>query len=294
MGTGRRVSEEVAMVEWANLVVSILFSVVAAYWAFFKWTAEREKDRQTREEQLGKERQAREDQLDKERREREQELERERKRLAALYVNPFLLACEELQSRLYNILGLGGLSVLKARYPDGGYAEEILYLVAQYFAWELCLYRYTPYAQDREVIRLTETIRQDFATDEQGVGAFCFFRPEQRNLGRLLQDRVAGTLGSEFDVISLYAFKEKLASTQFLGSPAIQLTLDALKETKFMAQHPNVRKRLAKIQNHLVELLEYIELREGITFFLPPEGQDKRNRANQVPPTNRTEARDEA
>jgi hypothetical protein len=35
-------------------------------------------------------------------------------------------ACEDLQSRIYNILELGGLRTLRKRYPDGAYAEEIL------------------------------------------------------------------------------------------------------------------------------------------------------------------------
>jgi len=106
------------MVEWAKFVVSVIASGVAAYWAFSKWTAEREKERL-----------AREGQLDQERKDCENERERERKQFAALYVNPFLLACEDLQSRLYNVLERKGLSALKKRYPDGNYAEETLYLV---------------------------------------------------------------------------------------------------------------------------------------------------------------------
>jgi hypothetical protein len=56
--------------------------------------------------------------------EREQERTNERARLAALYVNPFLSACEDLQSRIYNILERGGLRTLRKRYPDGAYAEK--------------------------------------------------------------------------------------------------------------------------------------------------------------------------
>lgn len=275
-------SKEAAMVEWAKFVASVIASVVAACWAFSKWIAEREKERR-----------ARTDQHDQERNDRINERERERKRFAALYVNPFLLACEELQSRLYNILERKGLSALKKRYPDGDYSEETLYLIAQYFAWEHCLYRYTRYAQDPEVILLTESIRKVFATDELGVRAFCFYRPEQRSLGRLLLERAGG----EFDVISFHTFKGRLASMQFGESPAIQQTLSVLKECESMeeldSKDPNVRKRLAKIQSFLVTLLAQIERKEQITFFFPDDGS-QRLTAKEIPPSKPTEAGDKA
>ena len=56
----------------------------------------------------------------------EQSLERdkERARVTALYVNPFLSACEDLQSRIYKIIELQGLIKLRERYPDGAYAKR--------------------------------------------------------------------------------------------------------------------------------------------------------------------------
>src|SRR5829696_709026 len=72
-------------IEW-ELIVTSLTALGAAGWAIVKWTGERRKDR-----------------LDEE------------KRLASLYVNPFLFACEELQSRLYNVLCRGGLVPLRKR-----------------------------------------------------------------------------------------------------------------------------------------------------------------------------------
>lgn len=67
-------------VELAGLLLTLLTAVGAGSWAVWTWRAQRRKDR-----------------------------EEELKRLASLYVMPFLLACEDLQSRLYNILCLGGL-----------------------------------------------------------------------------------------------------------------------------------------------------------------------------------------
>src|SRR5262245_62037220 len=107
-----------------------LISVAMGLWAVWTWAESQEQERQTR-----------------------------RDRLAALYVNPFMSACEDLQSRIYSILELGGLRVLRKRYPDGAYAEETLYLIVRYFGWAATLSRYSPYSQDPVVFRLSEAVR---------------------------------------------------------------------------------------------------------------------------------------
>ena len=81
------------------------------------------------------------------------ERERERARITALYVNPFLSACEDLQSRIYKIIELEGLSKLRERYPDGSYAEETLYLIVRFFGWLAAVSRYGPYTQDASMIK---------------------------------------------------------------------------------------------------------------------------------------------
>src|SRR5262249_8995610 len=107
-----------------------LIPVVMGLWAIWTWSQEREQERMT-----------------------------QRARLAALYVNPFLSACEDLQSRIYHILELDGLPTLKKRYPDQTYAEETLYLIVRYFGWAAAMHRYSPYAQDPVVTRLAEAVR---------------------------------------------------------------------------------------------------------------------------------------
>jgi hypothetical protein len=72
-----------------------IIPIGTAIWAFWKWSAEREQHRI-----------------------------REQARISVLYINPFLSACEDLESRIYNILELEGLRSLRKRYPDHGYAEE--------------------------------------------------------------------------------------------------------------------------------------------------------------------------
>src|SRR5919106_7043239 len=153
---------------------------------------------------------------------REQERQKERTRLAALYVNPFLSACEDLQSRIYNILELGGLRALRQRYPDGAYAAETLYLIVRYFGWETVVLRYGPYTQDPVVTRLAEAVRRVFATSDAAlpVGPFNFFHPEQKALGKMVMQRMGGQYGVEFDTISYYEFKEPLASPPLASSEA--------------------------------------------------------------------------
>jgi hypothetical protein len=201
-------------------------------------------------------------------REQEQERLTERSRLAALYVNPFMSACEDLQSRIYSILELGGLRRLRERYPDGAYAEETLYLIVRYFGWAATLSRYSPYSQDPVVIRLSEAVRDTFATTVAGfpVGAFNFFHPEQKALGKVVMSRIPGQHGIELDTISSYKFKERLTRPALSNSPSVQQTLEVLRNAKD-AEHLPGRSRLEKAQHHLVDLLHYLEDKEGYRLF---------------------------
>jgi len=200
--------------------------------------------------------------------EQEQERTNERARLAALYVNPFLSACEDLQSRIYNILELDGLGTLQKRYPDGAYAEETLYLIVRYFGWAAAMNRYSPYAQDPVVTRLAEAVRKAFATVDAEflVGPFNFFHPEQNALGKLVMSRMEGQHGIELDTISSYEFKERLASPPLSDSQAVHQSLEALRTTED-AKSLLGRNRLETAQHYLVDLLHYLEGKEGYSLF---------------------------
>ena len=200
--------------------------------------------------------------------EREREHQKERTRLAALYVNPFLSACEDLQSRIYHVLELGGIRALRQRYPDGAYAAETLYLIVRYFGWETVVLRYGPYTQDPVVTRHAEAVRRVFATSDAGlpVGPFNFFHPEQKALGKMVMQRMGGQYGVEFDTISYYEFKERLASPPLATSEAVQQSLEALRNTEDGGDLPG-RERLGQAQHHLVDLLRYLEDKEGYRLF---------------------------
>lgn len=219
----------------SDLVFKVVAAGVAAYWAFFKWGSEREKDRKLR---------------------------------SALYLNPYLFACEELQSRIWNILDNKGLSVLRGpdkEKPDLSYVDETLYLIAQYFGWQHCIYRYYPH--DANMMKLALRIRDTFATDEYGTEAFCFFRPEQRFLGQMIMQRSSGEFGGEFDVMAFEDFKQKLDS-DFAQHPPVQKTRKKLKAAESVGSLGlEARVRLATIQNDLVDLLNHIEKKEHVLFF---------------------------
>lgn len=217
-----------------------LISVAMGLWAVWTWAEAQEQERLTR-----------------------------RDRLAALYVNPFMSACEDLQSRIYSILELGRLRTLRKRYPDGAYAEETLYLIVRYFGWAATLSRYSPYSKDPVVFRLVEAVRDAFATTGPGfsVGAFNFFHPEQKALGKVAMSRTPGQHGHELDSISSYEFRERLTLPALANSQSVQQSLQALREAQGADDLPG-RHRLETAQHHLVDLLNYLEEREGYRLFM--------------------------
>ncbi len=192
---------------------------------------------------------------------------KEHARVTALYVQPLLSASEDLHSRIYRILEPGGLRILRKRYPDGSYADETLYLMARYFAWMWTAERHgtTTYTEDSEVMRLTSAVCSAFASASsvQQVGPFNFFHPEQKALGELVLTRFDGPYGVEFDTISFYQFKKLLESPSLSDSEAVKETLEALRSADD-AGHLLGRDRLAEAQNHLVDLIGYIDAKEGL------------------------------
>jgi hypothetical protein len=187
----------------------------------------------------------------------------ERNRLAALYVNPFLFACEDLQSRLYNILCNRGLGPLREQYPTGRHAVEVLYLIARYFAYEELLLRYSQYGIDKNVLRYIRQIREAFSTDKIKDKDWRIFRPQQNALGRFVQAGRKGEYGDEPDSISLWEFEKGFAAVA-LQDERLRQAHNSLRDLKGINNmHRNTYKRLARIQARLVALLNYLEAEES-------------------------------
>jgi hypothetical protein len=161
--------------------------------------------------------------------------ERERARISALYVNPFISACEDLQSRIYKMLELDGLPLLQERYPDGSHAEETLYLIVRFFGWLATVNRYGPYTQDPTAVGYGTSVRRAFATSRPGhpVGPFNFFLAEQKALGKMVMHTMEGEYGQEMDTISYYEFRDVVNSPHRMPeSSAVQQTLEALRKAE--------------------------------------------------------------
>ena len=197
------------------------------------------------------------------------EREKERQRITALYVNPFLSACEDLQSRIYKLLELDGLPALRDRYPDGSYAEETLYLLVRFFGWLTAVNRYGPYTQDPVVMRMAMAVRRSFATSKTGysIGAFNFLPAEQKALGKMVMHSLEGEYGHEMDTMSYYEFRDLVRSSERMPeSVAVTQSLETLR-TANTADDIGGRERLAEAQHHLVDLLSYLEEKEGYSLF---------------------------
>jgi len=88
----------------------------------------------------------------------------------------------------------------------------------------------------------------------------------QNALGKLLITRFDGPYGVEFDTISSYEFEKLLASPPLSDSEAVKETLEALRSADDATTLPG-RDRLMAVQNHLVDLLGYIEGEMGYSVF---------------------------
>ncbi|HAM51959.1 MAG TPA: hypothetical protein DCP92_15200 [Nitrospiraceae bacterium] len=232
-------------------ILYVLSALAAAVWSVWTWSEEQQKERQLR---------------------RDQE--------AALYVNSFLLALEELQSRLYSILEEDELTCYKKEYPDqyefgSPAAIEILYRLSQYFGWGHRTFRYGPYTMDSRVIELGRKIGETLESRSKFPGdAFRFSVDERVSLGNAVVRRLgeATAILPIFESIPLYQFEKELSDEQSKHAPlyqskAVRCTLTAIDR----ADQPEAlegHERLAVLQNLLVELLAYLESKEGFRISI--------------------------
>ena len=205
----------------------------------------------------------------------------ERRRQAALRVQSFLFSAEDLQSRLYG--------VLEHRDPENprAFAEETVYLIAQYFGWERSMLRRGAYARDRKTVRLVKAIRDAFATEtldpEMRVS-----RPAQAAIAELMLKRVQGHFGTELETITFLEFVAAIrprvpapgGAAALIGRPlsrgprqaalahvaSLRKAIDTLEAATSPGAVPGAQ-RLARIQTRLVALLTHLEKKERVSLF---------------------------
>ena len=227
-------------------VLSVLSALAAAVWSVWTWSGEQQKERQLK-----------------------RDLE------ATLYVNAFIQVIEELQSRLYSILEEDELAFYKKEYPEqyemgSPAAIEMLHCLGHYFGWAIRTYRYGPYTKDPRVIELTREIGKTLENRSKFPGdAFRFSLDERASLGAAVLQRVgeARAVLPVFESIPLSQFEAEINDSQskhvpLFKSRAVRCTLTAIDK----ADRPEAlegHERLAVLQNLLVDLLAYLESREG-------------------------------
>jgi hypothetical protein len=240
-----------------TLILSILSAATAAVWSIWTWREEQEKQRQIR---------------------RDQE--------SAIFVNSFIQALEELQARLYGVLERDDLTFYKKEHPEqyefgSLFAIEILYRLSKYFGWTYRSFRYGPYTKDAAVIALVRKMGETLENRSRFEGdAFRFTYEERVALGEAVVRRSGDVIGAIpiFESITLFHFMEEMRDEKskralLYRSRPVRRTLTAVDQ----ADHPEALEgadRLAVLQNLLVDLLTYLEDREGFSVV-----SEKRRRA---------------
>ncbi len=233
--------------EFAIILIS---TIGTAVWTVLTWTDQQEKERNSEQEQID-----------------------------ALYINPFLLATEELQALLYSILVEGEIEFFRREISHEGdkqdeitYYEalEVLYVIIKYFGWSWYLYRYSSYTQDKTAIELTRNVSETFADRQKfGQDAFRFTFTKQRSLGQMFVRRLSETNSPypEFKATPLYQFLEEIIESKNQNAPlyqSITKTIETIRRATSVEDLTG-RERLIEVQNELVDLLNYIELKEGFS-----------------------------
>lgn len=231
-------------------MLTILSALAAAVWTVWTWSEEQQKERQSK---------------------RDQE--------AALYVNSFLSALEELQSRLYGMLEEDELAFYKQEYPDqyelgSPAAIEIIYRLSQYFGWTRCIYRYGPYTKDPRVMELIRAMAKTLQSRGFAGDAFRFSADERISLGAAVVRQVGEITAvlPLFESIPFYQFEQELSDEQSKHAPlyqskAVRCTLAAIDRAD-KAEDLEGYERLAVVQNLIVDLLAYLESREGFSVAI--------------------------
>lgn len=234
--------------DWVGVLITLVATVGAAGWAVWTWASQRKADRL-----------------------------QERQRVDSLYVNPMLFAAQDLQSRLFNLLDRGGLGPLRKRDPAGGYAVELVYLLARYLAWEQLILRFTNFASDATVVRSTQKIREVLASDQNGVDPWCLFRPTQTALGQAVTVWRQGDVGFA-DSLPLMEFERQMEAGLAAALHLDDAVLSLRKASNIRDLDLRSRQRLAEVQSALVDLLEHVERAlttdEATPFSVAPD-QDR-------------------
>ncbi|MFM7279862.1 MAG: hypothetical protein ACKO1I_19950, partial [Microcystis aeruginosa] len=222
-----------------GIVLSVLSATATAVWTVWTWSEQQKEERTQKRNQI-----------------------------AALYINPFLFAAQELQVRLDGIINQQELEFFKREYPEtdeigSPEALELLYVLVKFFGWYWYVYRYGPYTRDKKAIELISKIIRTFANREDFAGdTFYFSFSEQRSLGQTFV-KVFGQAESiypELEAISLYQFATELRDDIQKDRPMYQNVIKTIQVIDSAERVEQLQgcDRLIAVHNDLVDLLNYL------------------------------------
>lgn len=250
-------TEVSAVVEWFGVGATLLIALGGASWTLWTWRSQRRSEQASR---------------------RDAEDFR--------YLNPFLIAADDLQSRIFNIVKRNGLETRPAGEEKGRAALELIHLIARYFAWVQLILRFTSFARDPAVLAHVLEVRHRFASNSKAYSVtdpWCLFRPHQTALGQL-STRWYEAVGFA-DTISIIEFEDLVRQDELAQRLGIQRALTSFDGNQI--ENRASAERLGDIQTILVCLLEKSEeeltrrLKRRFTYFT---GAGSRHRLQEVCP----------
>jgi hypothetical protein len=182
----------------------------------------------------------------------------------ALYINPFIDACEQLQSRLYNVFQLQGLIALKKQYENGKHAYEMVFQLARYCGWERIVRRYASHTLDQATVNLLEEVRAAFSSSSDDK--WRFYREEQKTLGQFAVRRVSGA-EHEFEEVPFYQFESELKSGALAEMTSTHFAISSICGAGDDPKKIDGKERLKLAQTKLVKILNRLETAVNYSVF---------------------------
>jgi hypothetical protein len=236
-------------------IISVLSALAAASWSVWTWQSERQKERDLK-----------------------------RNRMSAQYVNNLIVAAQELQRKLFNLLEKDELARCRSRYeqpvePATPFAIELLFDLAVVFGWEMMTFRFGPYTRDSRMISIMAQIGEVMDSRTRFPGdAFRFTLSDRHALGMAVVRRVGETSsGPTFVTITRFKFEEEMLDergewARLFRSEEVRWTLAAI-DRAIRGEPLEGRERLAALQNLLVDLVSYLEKQEGFRVSFGERGR---------------------
>jgi hypothetical protein len=236
-------------------IISVMSAMAAAAWSVWTWQSERQKVRDLKRDEM-----------------------------SAQYVNNLIVATQELQRKLFKILEENELALYRSKYvepiqPASPVAIELLCLLSAFFGWGFMTFRFGPYSRDSKMITMLAQIGEVFESRSRFPGdAFRFSLSDRHALGQAVLRRVGETsFGPVFVTITRFKFEDEMQNERsewasLFRSEEVRCTLEAI-DRAVQGETLEGRERLAFLQNLLVDLLSYLEQKEGFRVSFGERGR---------------------